>query len=395
MESLPTHTKEIVMRGYTNGLLGALCVLAILADGPVAFGQAAAPVIPLAPGLTIVLANHDTVPAGTTTSTIVKNITQGDSEVVVTVTGVGANGFDEMISVEGVDANRRPLQLTIRRHVRAADLADSRVQVLGFHTDDPPEIPNTTSLGPSLAMMRDLRTTGRATYSVIPFLRLPTSTGTLTRVGSEPVPFPVLLNGRRVELPAIRVTGQLKFGDNLVRPWEQYILEHPQHPITLRLAYGANGTDIGSTPLFTRDVVRIDFPGQQPTQEGGAIEASLNTSCRVEMPGIYFDVDLATLKPVSTRALTTIAELLRRQPQWRISIEGHTDNSGGDAHNRDLSTRRAATVRAALIRDFAIVPGRLTSAGFGASRPVETNDTIAGRAHNRRVELVRDCAGKS
>ena len=318
-----------------------------------------------------------------------RNVAQGDYELVVTVTGVSANGIDETTSIEAVDENRKPLQLTIRRRVLAADLANSRVQILGFHTDDPQEVPGTTSLGPSLAVTRDLRTTGHATYSVMNFLKQATSAGTLTRVGSAPVPFPVLLNGRRVELPAIRVTGQLKYDDK-VRPWEQYILDHPQHPITLRLTYGANGTDVGSMPLFTREVVRIDFPAQ----EGRAIEASLKKSCRVEMPGIYFDVDLATLKPVSSRALTTIAELLRRQPQWRLSIEGHTDNSGGDAHNQDLSTRRAATVKAALVRDFAIVPGRLTSAGFGARRPVETNDTIAGRAHNRRVELVRDCSGK-
>jgi hypothetical protein len=95
------------------------------------------------------------------------------------------------------------------------------------------------------------------------------------------------------------------------------------------------------------------------------------------VPGIYFDVDLATLKPASSRALTTIAELLRRQPQWRLSIEGHTDNSGGDAHNQDLSTRRAAAVKAALVRDFAIVPGRLTSARAGLSR--RTTPSLAGR----------------
>lgn len=119
------------------------------------------------------------------------------------------------------------------------------------------------------------------------------------------------------------------------------------------------------------------------------------TACRVEMPGIYFDTDRATLKPPSTRALTTIADLLRRQPQWRLSIEGHTDNTGEDAHNQDLSIRRAATVRTALVRDFGIGPGRVNSTGFGAKQPVDTNDTIAGRAHNRRVELVRDCSGKS
>jgi outer membrane protein OmpA-like peptidoglycan-associated protein len=92
--------------------------------------------------------------------------------------------------------------------------------------------------------------------------------------------------------------------------------------------------------------------------------------------------------------MTTIAEMLRRQPQWRLSIEGHTDNTGSDAHNQDLSTRRAAAVKTALVGEFAIAQERLTTAGFGARRPVETNETIAGRARNRRVELVRDCSGR-
>jgi len=383
------------MKSHKHYLLAATCALALLSNGRSASGQAGAPTIPLVPGLTIVIAAHDTPPAGAPRSTIVQNIAQGDSELVVTVTGVDAKGIDEVTSIEGVDDNRRPLQLTVRRHVLAADLADSHVQVLGFHTDDSSEIPGTTSLGPSLAIMRELKTAGRATYSVIPFLRLPTSTGTLTRVGSATVPIPVLINGRRTELPAIRVTGQLTYNstrDNSkqVRPWEQYIFDDPKHPLTLRLSYGADGDRDASKPIFTREVVRIDFPAR----EAVAIEESLTKNCRVEMPGIYFDVDLATLKPASNRALTTIAELLRKQPQWRLSIEGHTDNTGGDAHNEDLSTRRAAAVKAALVRDFAIAPGRLTSAGFGERRPVETNDTMAGRARNRRVELVRDCSGK-
>lgn len=381
------------MRRYKNFVFVAACALGILSGGPTAAGQAAAPEVPLVPGLTIVLAGHDTAPAGAPQS--IRNIARGDSELVVTITGVSASGIDETVAIEGVDENRKPIQVTVRRHVLAADLADSRVQLLGFFTDDPLEARDTTSLGPSLAIMRDLRTTGRATYSVIPFLRLPTSAGTLTRVGSVPAPFPVLLNGRRVQLPAIRVTGHLTYREHQVRPWEQYILDHPTHPLTLRLTYGADGTDFGSAPLYTREVVRIDFPPQGGlAQGGGSIEESLSKSCRVEMPGIYFAVDLATLNPASNRALTTIAELLRRQPQWRLSIEGHTDSSGSDAYNQDLSTRRAAAVRTALVRDFGIPPARLTSAGFGASRPVETNDTIAGRAHNRRVELVRDCAEK-
>jgi outer membrane protein OmpA-like peptidoglycan-associated protein len=316
------------------------------------------------------------------------HIAQGDYEMVVTVAGVSQSGIDESTRIEAVDESRQPIQVTITRRVLAADLVNSRLQILGFHTDDPSEIPGTTSLGPSVAIMRDLSTNGRATYSVRNFRHLSTSTGVLAVAASQPVPqpvpFPVLLNGRRVELPALRVTGQLKYNDK-VRPWEQYLFDHPQHPITLRFSHGAVNEGIPFSPETTREVVRIDFPAQNETR----MEEALSKQCRVEVPGIYFDFDLATLNPQSTPALTAIADLLRRQPQWRLSIEGHTDNVGNDSYNQDLSTRRAAAVKTALVRDFAVSPERLSSAGFG-----EPNDTIAGRARNRRVELVRDCSGK-
>jgi outer membrane protein OmpA-like peptidoglycan-associated protein len=115
----------------------------------------------------------------------------------------------------------------------------------------------------------------------------------------------------------------------------------------------------------------------------------------VVVPGIYFDFDAATLKAPSKPALEGIAALLRKQGAWRLRIEGHTDNVGGDRYNDDLSARRAAAVKVALETDYGIDPSRLTSKGFGARNPIETNATIAGRARNRRVELARDCAEPS
>ena len=346
--------------------------------------QTPQPDIPLVPGLTFVLAVHAPQPAKAGSG-----IARGDYEMVVAISSVDSSGIGLATTIDATDESGKALSLRIARRVSTTDLAGAREQILGFHTNDPPEIPGTTALGPSLAIMRDLRETGRAAYSVRNFRHLSLSSGTLTRSGSTPVPFPVLLNGRRVELAAIRVTGQLKYGEN-IRPWEEILLDHPQHPITLRFANGAVGAGIPFQPETTREVVRIDFP----VKTDRTIEDALTRDCRVEVPGIYYDFDRATLKSESTPTLTTIAEMLRRQPQWRLSIEGHTDNSGTDAYNQDLSIRRAAAVKAALVRDFAIVSDRLTSAGFGESRPVETNDTIAGRARNRRVELVRDCAGK-
>jgi outer membrane protein OmpA-like peptidoglycan-associated protein len=90
------------------------------------------------------------------------------------------------------------------------------------------------------------------------------------------------------------------------------------------------------------------------------------------------------------KILNEIAQVMRQHPDWRLGVEGHTDNIGGDAFNLDLSKRRAAAVKQALVTQYNVASGRLSTSGSGASSPVETNDTIEGRARNRRVELVRN-----
>lgn len=87
--------------------------------------------------------------------------------------------------------------------------------------------------------------------------------------------------------------------------------------------------------------------------------------------------------------LRDIAAALTHNPAWTIRIDGHTDNIGGDPFNLDLSRQRAAAVKQALIERHRIAESRLTATGFGASRPNASNDTLSGRARNRRVELVR------
>jgi outer membrane protein OmpA-like peptidoglycan-associated protein len=71
-------------------------------------------------------------------------------------------------------------------------------------------------------------------------------------------------------------------------------------------------------------------------------------------------------------------------------VGGHTDNVGGDAFNLDLSKKRSAAVKDALVSQYKIAPERLIAAGYGASSPVETNATMEGRARNRRVELSKE-----
>jgi outer membrane protein OmpA-like peptidoglycan-associated protein len=114
-------------------------------------------------------------------------------------------------------------------------------------------------------------------------------------------------------------------------------------------------------------------------------------TCRAEVHGIYFSFASAKLVPESDAALEEIAHLLAANPTWVVTIEGHTDSIGTHTSNLDLSKRRAAAVRDALVARFGVPPGRLLDAGFGDSSPIESNTTIEGRARNRRVELSRKC----
>jgi outer membrane protein OmpA-like peptidoglycan-associated protein len=128
--------------------------------------------------------------------------------------------------------------------------------------------------------------------------------------------------------------------------------------------------------------------------DAAAIERELSASCRVELPGIYFAFNSAHLASASDRAIAAIAGILARHPDWTATLEGHTDSIGSATANQALSERRVAAVRAYLVERHEVTPARLRVVGHGAARPREPNGTIEGRARNRRVELVRDCAGK-
>jgi len=82
-----------------------------------------------------------------------------------------------------------------------------------------------------------------------------------------------------------------------------------------------------------------------------------------------------------------VAEVLRRYPKTRVEIVGHTDSRGTSAENEKLSERRARAVRDVLVR-AGVDPTRITTRGAGETRPVATNDTLEGRALNRRVEII-------
>jgi outer membrane protein OmpA-like peptidoglycan-associated protein len=125
------------------------------------------------------------------------------------------------------------------------------------------------------------------------------------------------------------------------------------------------------------------------------IETSFEANCRVELPGIYFAFNSAELDPASDRTIAALARMLARHPNWKPTIEGHTDSIGSARANQLLSKRRAEAVRNRLVTAHQVDGEKLSATGYGASRPREPNTTIEGRARNRRVELVRDCGGRN
>jgi outer membrane protein OmpA-like peptidoglycan-associated protein len=112
------------------------------------------------------------------------------------------------------------------------------------------------------------------------------------------------------------------------------------------------------------------------------------TDAKIVTHGINFDVDKAIIKPESMGTLNMIVQVLKDNPDLKFEIDGHTDNSGNAAHNLQLSQQRSDAVKAQLI-SMGITASRLSTKGFGDTKPVSDNTTPEGKANNRRVEFVK------
>jgi OOP family OmpA-OmpF porin len=158
------------------------------------------------------------------------------------------------------------------------------------------------------------------------------------------------------------------------------------------VAVGAFGMhpETNDHPLALVDLVEsAPMETNMVTVDASAMAKSIASTGHVALYGILFDTDKTDIKPESTATIAEIAKFMMQDPKLTMYVVGHTDNVGGYDYNVGLSQRRAAAVVQELTSKHGIPPARLRAAGTGPLAPVAPNDSEAGRAKNRRVELVK------
>lgn len=138
---------------------------------------------------------------------------------------------------------------------------------------------------------------------------------------------------------------------------------------------------------YTLKIVERQGMAQDVVADAAAFKAGLAQSGHVEVPGIFFDTGKSEVKPESEAALKEVVKLLQGEAALKVWVVGHTDNTGSEEMNVSLSQARAAAVVKSLVGK-GIAAARLASHGAGPYAPIAENKTDAGKAKNRRVELV-------
>lgn len=143
---------------------------------------------------------------------------------------------------------------------------------------------------------------------------------------------------------------------------------------------GSAGLYIGNYMDKQAAEMKRDIAGAKVERVGEGIRITFDS-------GILFDVNRAELKATSKQNISKLAEILNKYPDTEILLEGHTDATGTEEHNLELSRLRAQAV-ANFIASLKVDPSRFTIMGYGEGQPVSDNTTETGRATNRRVEIA-------
>lgn len=179
--------------------------------------------------------------------------------------------------------------------------------------------------------------------------------------------------------------------------WHHYALSFNRRAIKVYM----DAKRVANIPNMSEKPAKVKFFARGPEDNSathlknirmakGAVPLydKLMTEGKIITYGITFDVGKAAIKPQSMGTINEIVGLMKKHPDLKFSVEGHTDNTGNASMNRSLSEARARAVCDQL-QQMGIEGTRLAAKGHGMSRPIDSNDSPEGRARNRRVELVR------
>ena len=302
---------------------------------------------------------------------------KGDLETLTQVQSVDDHSVN--VTASSPDRNDPTKTLHGQRNICLADLQSGNLYVTSWGSSYPDTMRQVTMFSLSQSEFQALKEKGE-----VPFTYWDSATrvgngytlsskaeGTLQRVEPGDVPVSVIVNEQKVDLPTIHAKGELSG-----HPAQLYVIDDPKNPIVLDYEMPDS--------KFQIKIMKITFP-----TETKAIEKQLETEGKAIVYGIYFDFNSSTIRPESEPVLKEIADALHDHPDWKLSVNGHTDNVGGNVYNQKLSVRRAESVKQALMDRYQIAGDRLQTGGFGAGSPIDTNDTPEGRARNRRVELIK------
>ena len=201
----------------------------------------------------------------------------------------------------------------------------------------------------------------------------------LTHRISNNLKMSIIVEDEIVEAPALHARAQCGEGARTAAG-EFYFANDFEQPVLIESTLNFSWERKPRTERITRVINGRGLPPD--------MEQSLRTKRKYDAYGLRFSFDSAELRPESVELVRDIAQMLRANSEWKMQIAGHTDSTGAPDYNIGLSERRAEAVRLALVEN-GVESWRLGSEGRGESQPKADNDTLAGRAINRRVEFSR------
>jgi outer membrane protein OmpA-like peptidoglycan-associated protein len=368
-------------------MFSTICRAAVVAGGVMVWAAGvAAQAIPIKPGVVLTYA---TQPIDTTQ--------REDFEREITIDTVTADEIRMSdVASNVLKPSMKVGEIRVLRPESHREIAMAREIWLGNISPDVDPHRGSSWMAASAAVMRLLRTNGEAEVTI--GSTAIEGSATLKRVNVKTEPETVQVNGKPVVVQTIHahvdVTPQLNQMGTGFRGigYDFWFLDDTAVAWIVKetgIEKFADGPKAG-TREGLQQLVRVQWGDEMM---GSAIKGALAKGCgaQFDASGIHFATASAQLTASSTPSLKAIADVMAKQPTWNLTIEGHTDSLGGAAYNKDLSERRAASVKAALTTQYGIAAGRLTTIGYGLTRPVDSNSTLVGRAKNRRVQLTRKC----